>query len=241
MSIAGTNYFYFIIVLPPVLVLFYCINKFVKQDSHAQRILLVSIALFFVRVMLLLFADSIGVMPRVRPELAFYSLLAVFGVLFSFGNVKLIEKRTLTFFGWTSGNLVKNVLIGLLGLLPLIAFLPVIYFTTHFAISSEVTIEKIVLASTFGLILGGFYEEVMFRGIIQFHVEQITTKNRAMVYTAIIFVLTHVGYLPFDAFGIYYWFLLIMALELSYVRSRYNAISCAVLHGGIVFFLILLV
>nr|MDO8111286.1 CPBP family intramembrane metalloprotease [Candidatus Sigynarchaeota archaeon] len=175
--------------------------------------------------MLVLFADSIGVMPHVQPELIFYSLLTVFGVAFTICAVKFVEKQALTTFGWHLSNLKKNILIGILGIIPLLAFLPVIYFTTNFTISSEFTLEKLILASTFGLILGGFYEEVMFRGIIQYHVGQITTKNRTIIYTAIIFVLTHVGYLPFDAYGIYYWFLFLMALELSYIRSKYNSIS----------------
>lgn len=233
--------FYFLIVLPPICALFYCMNRFVKKDKHVQRILLISIALFFVRIMLVAFADSIGVMPYVQPELVFYSVLTVFGVAFSICNVKYIEKQTLAFFGWHSSNIKKDVLVGVLGLLPLFAFLPVIYFSTHITISSEITLGKLILAATFGLVLGGFYEEVMFRGIIQFHVGQITTKNRTIAYTAIIFVLTHVGYLPFDAFGVFYWFLLLMALELSFIRSRYSAIPCAIIHGGIVFALILLV
>ncbi len=240
MSFSPTNLLYFLIVTPPICALFYCINRFVKRDSHVQRILLISVALFFVRIMLVFFAGSIGVMPYVRPELVFYSLLTAFGVVFSICNVKFVEKQTFTDFGWHSRDLKKNVLAGILGLLPLFAFLPVVYFAAHFTISSGFTVEKLVIASTFGLILGGFYEEVMFRGIIQFHLGQITTKNRTIVGTAIIFVLTHVGYLPFDGFGIYYWFLLIMALELSYIRSRYSAVSCAILHGGIVFILVLL-
>ncbi len=51
----------------------------------------------------------------------------------------------------------------------------------------------------------------MFRGIFQYHVGQITTKNCTILYTAIIFVLTHIGYLPFDAYGVYYWHLRLIA------------------------------
>jgi membrane protease YdiL (CAAX protease family) len=240
MSFTTTNLLYFLVVLPPICALFYCIGRFVKKESHVQRIVLLSIALFFVRIMLVVFAGSIGVMPYVRPELVFYGLLTAFGVAFSIFNVKYVEKQAFSDFGWHSRGLMRSVLVGILGLLPLFAFLPVVYFAAHITISSSFTIEKLIIASIFGLILGGFYEEVMFRGIIQFHLGQITTKNRTIIYTATIFVLTHIGYLPFDGFGVYYWFLLFMALELSYVRSRYNAVSCAILHGGIVFILILL-
>ncbi|MBN2149921.1 MAG: CPBP family intramembrane metalloprotease [Candidatus Lokiarchaeota archaeon] len=241
MSFTATNLLYFVIVLPPTCAFFYCISRFVKRDSHLQRALLISIALFFVRIMLVPFAGSIGVMPHVQPELLFYCLLAAFGVGFSVWSVKSLEKQTFAFFGWHSGDFKKDVLIGVIGLLPLLAFLPVVYFSTHLTISSEFTAERLVIACTFGLALGGFFEEVMFRGIIQFHVGRIATKRREIAYTAVIFVLTHVGYLPFDAFGIYYWFLLIMAIELSYVRSRYSVVPCSIIHGGIVFLLIMLV
>ncbi len=241
MSFTAANLLYFLIVLPPMCLLFYYLPRLVKKDDHVGKILVVSCALFFVRIMLVVFADSIGVMPYVKPELVLYSLLTIFGVGFSIFNVKYVEKGTFVDFGWHSSNLGKNVLMRVLGLVPLIAFLPIIYFSTHIALSSIFSFEKLVIASIFGLILGGFYEEVMFRGIIQYHIGEITTKNRTILYTALIFVLTHIGYLPFDAFGIYYWFLLLMALELSYLRAKFSAISCAVLHGGIVFMLILLV
>ncbi len=241
MSFTATNLFYFLIVLPPMCLLFYYLPRLVKNDNHVGKILVVSCALFFVRIMLVVFADSIGVMPSVKPELVFYSLLTLFGVGFSIFNVKHVEQRTFADFGWHSSKLGKDVLMGVLGLVPLFAFLPIVYFSTYLVLSSVFTFEKFVLAATFGIILGGFYEEVMFRGIIQYYVGQITTKKRTILYTAIIFVVTHIGYLPFDAFGIFYWFLLLMALELSYLRAKYSAISCAILHGGIVFVLVLLV
>lgn len=224
-----------------MVILAHFLARLTKKNNHMGVVLFLTGGLFFVRIMLVVFADTIGKMPNVQPEVVFYGILTGFGVFYSVYMVKRVENRSWSDFGWNRSNLGKNILLGLLSLLPLFAFLPLILLTTGLKILSPITWEKIFLAISFGLILGGFYEEVLFRGIIQYHVGQITTKRRTIILTAIIFVATHVGYLPFDAFGIYYLFLFIMALELSYLRARFNSVVCCVLHGGIVFILVLLV
>lgn len=217
------------------------LTRLTKKDNHKGVILVLSGALFFVRIILVVFADTIGTMPYIKPEVVFYGILTAFGVFYSVYMVKHVEKRTLASFGWKTTILWKSILIGVLSILPLFAFLPIIVFTTGLEVLSAITWEKVFIAVCFGFILGGFYEEVLFRGIIQYHASQITTKYRTIGLTALIFVATHIGYLPFDAFGIYYMFLFIMALELSFLRARFNSVACCVLHGGIVFILVLLV
>jgi membrane protease YdiL (CAAX protease family) len=118
---------------------------------------------------------------------------------------------------------------------------PVVLLLGNVLISMSITWEKIVLGIEFGLILGGFYEEVMFRGIIQNHFMKIITEKKAVLLTAGVFIATHMGYLPFTGFGIFYIFLSVMALLLSWLRLKCNQISCAILHGGIVFILVLFV
>ena len=69
----------------------------------------------------------------------------------------------------------------------------------------------------------------------------VTDENKAIIYTALLFTATHIFYLPFIGFGIYYIFVFIMALILSVLRVKFDQLSCAILHGGIVFILIIFV
>ena len=82
----------------------------------------------------------------------------------------------------------------------------------------------------------------MFRGIIQKHLsELVNTQFKIIIYTAAIFTVTHIFYLPFTGFGIYYFFVFIMAIILSWLRIKVDQIACAIVHGGVVFILIILV
>jgi len=104
----------------------------------------------------------------------------------------------------------------------------------------DITWEKVVLGINFGL-LAGIYEEGMFRGIIQKHISTLTSDKRTIIFTALIFTATHLFYLPFIGYGIYYIFVFVMALLLSILKLKFDLLSCFILHAGIVFILILFV
>ena len=197
--------------------------------------------MFAVRIFLVPFAESIGIMPILNYEIIFYTLLAIFGVIFTILYVLRVEDTTLQDLGWKSMNLKRTIFYGLISFLPLIAFLPLIMFLTGLEPSPNVTWEKVVLGIDFGFILAGFYEEVMFRGIIQKYVSKDTSDIKTIILTSLIFTITHIWYLPFTGYGIYYFFVLLMAVILSILRLKVDLIASAILHGGIVFVLILAV
>ena len=180
-------------------------------------------------------------MPYIMPDIVFYSILMIFGVVFSTFYLLKVEKKSFEEIGFEKEEVPKNILIGLLGFLPLIAMFPVLIFLAGIQINYLISLEKIIIGIVFGLILGGYYEEVMFRGIIQNHFMEITDEKFTVLGTAAVFVVTHIFYLPFTGFGIMYVFLTVMALILSYFRLKFNQISCAILHGGIVFILVIFV
>ncbi|MHA1895679.1 MAG: CPBP family intramembrane glutamic endopeptidase [Candidatus Helarchaeota archaeon] len=180
-------------------------------------------------------------MPYILPNIVFYTILMVFGVGFSILYVLKVEQVEFEEIGFVKENLLKNIGIGFLSFLPLIGMFPLLIILTGIQLNFVITWEKIYIGIVFGLILGGFYEEVMFRGIIQNHFMEITDEKKVVLYTAAVFVATHIGYLPFSGFGIMYIFLLVMALLLSYLRLKFSQVSCAILHGGIVFILILFI
>ena len=233
------TYFLFILIVTPFIMLL--IRKLNARAKDLAIILVLSAFLFYVRIMLVFYQDTIGIMPYILPDITFYIILTIFGVSFSIFYVLKIEKRTFAEIGFTKGHNLKNLGIGLLSFLPLMALFPAISILGNVEISTAITWEKVVLGIGFGLLLGGVYEEVMFRGIIQNHFMQLTSQKKTVLLTAAVFVATHIGYLPFSGFGIFYVFLTVMALLLSYLRLKYNQISCVILHGGIVFILILFV
>lgn len=235
------NFIYFLIVIPVVLVATIFLKKFHDKEKHLEVIIGVGLLVFFVRIMLVLFQTWIGIMPYILPDVIFYTVLMLFGVVYSTFYTLKVEKTTLQDLGFTTQDLWKNIGVGLLGLLPLIALFPLVIFLTGIRIDPLVTWEKIVIGVTFGLVLAGYFEEVMFRGIIQKHFMEVVDEKYAVLGTTAIFVATHIGYLPLSGFGIFYIFLSVMALLLSYFRLKFGLISCSILHGGIVFILVLFV
>ncbi|MHA1145501.1 MAG: CPBP family intramembrane glutamic endopeptidase [Candidatus Helarchaeota archaeon] len=241
MIFSPVNLLYFVIVAPVVLIVTYFMSRLDEDQKHLTIICILGALLFFVRIMLVVFSPTIGVMPYIFPDVIFYTILMFFGVAFSTFYLLKVEKKTFAEIGFKKDGMAKNILVGLLALLPLIAMFPLLLILAGIQISLLITWEKIVLGIVFGLILGGYYEEVMFRGIIQNHFMAITDEKNTVLFTALVFVATHIGYLPFSGFGIMYLFLFVMALELSYLRLKFNQISCAILHGGIVFILVLFI
>ncbi len=231
--------FYFLMVMP-IVVLIGLLLRWHDKDLHRIRYLLfLSGLLFVVRICLIPFEGSIGVMPYLKDDVIFYSLLALFGVLFTILYVRWVECTTLKEIGWERRELKKNFLYGMGAYIPLLGFIPLIVILTGLELSFAITWEKLVLAVGFGLVLGGFYEETMFRGIIQMHLRTSTSPQKTIFFTAFIFTATHIGYLPFTGYGVFYVFVFAMGLLLSLLRERVGLVASTILHGGIVFLFIL--
>ncbi|MHA1281612.1 MAG: CPBP family intramembrane glutamic endopeptidase [Promethearchaeota archaeon] len=238
------NLLYFLIVIPIALVFYIIILKLNrdKEKNIVKIILALSLLLFIVRFILTFFSETIGIMPYLKDDVIFYLILTFFGLFLTWFYVVKVEKLTFQDIGWESKNVKKSIIYGLLCFIPLILMIPLIVILGNIRISLTISIGKIIVALCFS-ILGAFYEESMFRGIIQNHISQLVKDNfiKTIFLTALIFTLTHLFYLPFDGFGIYYIFVFIMALLLSILRIKSDQISCAILHGGIVFILIIFV
>ena len=243
MVFSPINFIYFLIVIPVVLGIGFLLWKLKEKENTFAIIIGLSLLLFFVRIMLVVFQTTIGVMPYILPDIVFYTILMVFGVSFCTIYLYKIENKSLQDIGFNKENLLRDIGMGFLGFLPLIAMFPLLLFLTGIEILLAFTWEKIVIGIVFGLILGGYYEEVIFRGVIQDHVNELCEGNeiKTMFLTSLIFVATHLFYLPFTGFGIMYVFIFVMAMLLSYLRIHCSQVSCAILHGGIVFILVLFI
>lgn len=245
MSIYLINLWYFVIAAPIVFAGMFFISKLYKDEEQNRIKIIISLAslLFIIRLLLVFFAATIGIMPYLVEDALFYSLLLAFGLIFTFFYLYQIEKSNLKEIGFETDNIKKSILYGLGGILLLMLFTPIIMLLTEISIPASISFspEKIIIALSFAL-LGAFYEEIMFRGIIQNHLTELMDNNaKIIIYAAAIFTATHIFYLPFAGFGIYYIFVFIMALLLSWLRIKVDQIACAIVHGGIVFILIILV
>jgi membrane protease YdiL (CAAX protease family) len=236
------NLAYFIITIPIVLISFPILSKLYKYKKILSLILVLSILLFLVRFILIFFQDTIGIMPYLIEDVIFYGLLMIFGIIFTWVYVFKIEKVSLSEIGGKLENVKKSIIFSLLAYIPLLCLLPVMQLLTGIHISFNITLGKIMVAISFA-ILAGVYEEILFRGIIQNHFMEITKNNinKSIWLTSITFTITHLFYLPFTGFGIYYIFVFIMALILSLLRAKCDLLACSILHSGIVFILIVFV
>ena len=235
------NLVYFIFTIP-IAVLFYIILLKIKiQNNSLMKLFILSLFLFIVRINLVLFADTIGIMPYLKEDVIFYTVLMIFGVIMTFLYVSKIEKVSFKEIGWDVQDVKKSIAYGLIGYVPLVCFFPLILILANIQISIAISIEKIIVALSFA-ILGGFYEEIMFRGVIQNKFRELLDDDKKIIFfTALTFTLTHLFYLPFIGFGIFYVFVFVMAVILSVLREKYDQLACAILHGGIVFILIIAV
>lgn len=250
MHFAPVNLLYFVVATPVVLGVMAGLRRTVDPARWAEQNGLIvagaCLLLFIVRILLVAFQATIGVMPYIVDDVIFYGLLAVFGVGFTVGYVRWVERRPWDELGLArtrSAGWAKSLGAGLAGFLPLVALFPLLIALGGVQVSTAVTWEKVFLGITFGLVLGGFYEEVMFRGVVQARVGELAGHDapKTVLLTATLFTVTHLGYLPFTGYGIFYLFLFVMALELSVLRLKFGLGACAVLHGGIVFVLVLFV
>lgn len=240
MEFDPVNLIYFAITIPLVNLIYFAITIKVRE-KHLISIAILGVLVFLVRFVLVLFADTIGIMPYLEADIIFYTLLAIFGIIVTIIYVKKVEHSSLKELGWEVKDPKRSVLYGFLFYIPLVCFIPLLLLLTGIEVSYNITWEKIVLGLEFGLVLGGFFEEVMFRGIIQKHFLAVTSEKRVILFTALVFTATHIFYLPFIGFGVYYLFVFVMALLLSYLRLKVDLLACFILHGGIVFILIIFV
>ena len=245
MNIHLINLFYFVIVGPIIIISLLLISKLYKNEKNNQLkiIFSISILLFIIRLGLVFFSSTIGIIPYLIEDILFYSLLLAFGLIFTWYYLYKIEKSTFKEIGFMSINKKKTILFGVIGIIVLMIITPLIIILTNMSISipPNISLGKIIIALCFGF-LGAIYEEIMFRGIIQKHLSQLFNDNwRIILSTAVIFTLTHLFYLPFAGFGIYYIFVFIMAVLLSWLGIKLDLLTCALIHGGIVFILILFV
>ena len=245
MTFYPINLLYFVITLPILAIALYFVSKLYTKEkiNHLAIILSLSLLLFLIRFILAFFGTTIGIMPYLIEDVVFYSLLLLFGMIFTYYFLYRIEKSSFKEIGFKSDDLKKSILYGLIGIIPLMLFTPLIILLTNISISTipSISLEKLIITLSFS-ILGAIYEETMFRGIIQTQISDLTKDNTKIIFsTAVLFTLTHLFYLPFTGFGIYYIFVFIMALLLSWFKIKFDLITCAILHGGIVFLLIILV
>ena len=235
------NLVYFTVTIPIAIVFFIILLKIIPQNNYLTRLIILSIFLFIVRITLVFFADTIGIMPYLKEDVIFYTILMIFGVLMTVIYVNKIEQVSFKEIGWNIQDVKKSVVHGLVGYVPLVCFFPLIILLANIQISIAITIGKIIVALSFA-ILGGFYEEIMFRGIIQNKFKDLFNDDKKIIFfTALTFTLTHLFYLPFIGFGIFYIFVFVMAVILSILRIKSDQLACAILHGGIVFMLIVAV
>ncbi len=236
------NLLYFVIVIPVIILAFFILKKSCRDKKHLLIIMELSILLFYIRFCLIFFRNTIGIMPYLVEDTIFYTLLVIFGVIFTFFYIYRIEKVSFKDIGGKVESVKKSIVYGLIGFIPLILMFPLIILLTEIRVSIEITFSKLIVTFSFTL-LAAIYEELMFRGIIQNHIRAIINNNglKVVIYTSLIFTITHLFYLPFTGFGIFYIFVFIMSILLSFLRNKTDLLACAVLHGGIVFILILFV
>ena len=242
MEIYFINLVYFIIVIPIILITFSIISKLCKDKKRLSIIIVLSLFLFTIRFILIFFQETIGIMPYLIEDVLFYGLLMILGVIMTWFYVIKIEKLSFKEIGCKIEDVKNSIIFGLLAYIPLICLFPLMTFLTNIQLSLDITLGKLIVAIAFG-VLACFYEEIMFRGIIQNHFMEITDNNekKTIMLTALVFTATHIFYLPFIGFGIFYIFVFTMALLLSILRVKFDLLACSILHGGIVFILIIFV
>lgn len=232
---------YFVIVIPILFVIAQLIKKEIIKKNNKKILFYLIIATFLLRFLLIFFKGLIGTMPHLKENVFFYLSLAILGNSIAYYYVAKIEGKKLRDYGFLLDNLKGSFKTTLLWSIPLFIMFPLIVFAGNLQLSFP-NWERFVIALCFGLGLGGFYEEIMFRGVIQTKLKEEMEEKQIIPYTALIFTATHIFYLPLEAHGLYYVFVFVMGYILSYIKEKYNDLfACSLLHGGIVFIMILFV
>ena len=129
------NLIYFTITLPLAIIFYIILLKIKPQNNYLMNLIILSIFLFIVRITLVFFADTIGIMPYLKEDVIFYTLLMIFGVLMTYIYVNKIEKVSFKDIGWEVQDVKKSVVYGLVGYVPLLCFFPLIILLANIQIS----------------------------------------------------------------------------------------------------------
>lgn len=232
---------YFIVVIPVLFIIAQLIKKEIIKKNNKKIIFYLVIATFFVRFFLVFFKGLIGSMPHLKETVFFYLTLSIFGNLIAYFYITKYEEKKIGDYGFLLNNWKISLKRAMIWSIPLLLMFPLILFAGNLQLSFP-NWERFVIATAFGLGLGGFYEEVMFRGVIQMRLKEEVGEKQIIKYMALIFTATHIFYLPLEAHGLYYIFVFVMGYILSYIKEKYDDLfACSLLHGGIVFIMILFV
>ena len=125
------NLVYFIIIIPIVAIFYVIIINLKKKENYSLNIVILSMLLFIVRICLVIFANTIGIMPYLIEDVIFYSLLLTFGITFTIVYVLRVEKVSFKEVGWEIKDVKKSILFGLIGYIPLVCFFPIIIILSN--------------------------------------------------------------------------------------------------------------
>ena len=188
--------------------------------------------LFYVIVRYSLRCVPSGLVPYVADEPLFYILFMVCCLAACWFYVRKIEGMSWGEIGWSRRGIGRSVVWGLLALaLGVGLLLPMCELETS---SLRLTPGMFVVAATFGVALGGFFEEVVFRGVIQTRMIAQMSAPRAIVLQAAIFSAGHLFYFPFDQHAFFYFGTFMIGLVAGILRHRVSLLSAVILHGGLV-------
>lgn len=173
-----------------------------------------------------------GLVPYVADEPLFYGLFMVCCLVACWFYVRRIEGMSWAEVGWSGGRLGVSILWGVVALVIGVGLLlPLSSIETS---SLRLTPGMFVVAATFGLALGGFFEETVFRGVIQTRMVARMTVPRAIALQAAMFSAGHIFYFPFDEHAFFYLGTFMIGLVGGVLRHKVSLLSAVILHGGLV-------
>ncbi|MBD3352837.1 MAG: CPBP family intramembrane metalloprotease [Candidatus Lokiarchaeota archaeon] len=230
------NLWFFIAFIPLILLTFVGLNilKKKKNEKIIYRFILIEILLFLTRVFLLVF--DMGAFPYLVMDPIFYILAFIMGVLLMYVYLYKVEKKDFAYIGWfrENLNLFKDIVAGILGcvILVVISVLLMMGLSDYTLITEfNISIDKFVTALFFGF--GAIYEEWFYRGFLLKY-EKLNERNR-VIFSSLMFVGIHLGYLPLTGYGMFYISITIMAFMLAFLAKKFSILSSTVAHGLFVF------
>lgn len=225
---------YYSAILPGLLVFTILIYFGRKRFSFTVRAAL--LLLFYTMARLSLRLVPVGIVPHVAATPLFYIFLACPGVALAWIYTTRIEGLSWQDAGWTLAGWKKNLGWGFVVLAAIIPASTLIYKGPG-GINPGPAMFAVALG--FGVVLGGFVEETIFRGVIQAQLRKTMSACKAIVLQAILFSLSHVGYFPLDGYAVFYLGTLLLGVVLGILREKAGLLSAAIVHGGIVVYIVL--
>lgn len=189
--------------------------------------------LFYVLARYSMRAVPCGLVPYLNDTPLFFAILTVLCLAAGWFYLTKIEKMSWREIGWSDIPLGKSVCWG--GLALVFGIIPLVLLSLPIEPGSlRFTPGMIAIAATFGLILGGFFEETIFRGVIQTRLAQRMTTTRALALQAVLFSASHLLYFPFDQHAFFYSGTFFIGLAAGVLRQRVSILAACILHGGLV-------